>query len=230
MAINNGSKPSSEALGFHSTRAAQQSMSGFRKLTALELLGRSPVPISISEFDGAVFYFSHPSARQVMTFFQSRDRIIKEIQGIHAKMTTALVQQATEAAEEQDMMTATATAKTAVSSSTSDFLGDPDAGGLTNEIHKLTCDLLTVVLVDESGAPMFTGDQIANEMSKDNFLIFSVEMFKFLVGTSKAKSVDTESEDEPKSDEEVKADLITLEDELDSKPVDAAEVEEPKNA
>lgn len=197
------------ALAFHQSRLTNQVMAPLRKLTALELLGRSPVPINIPEFPDAVFYFAHPRARQIINFFQTRDRIME---GMKEKGEGEL-------------------SVDAVSR----------AGGEFIEMMRISqCDLLASILVDEDGTPVFPtseeyktgGEEIANEMSRENFQIFTREMLVFLGMSPKVQKNVTPDEDKTtgeKSDEEVRSDLITLEDELDADHVAVVEGESDHN-
>lgn len=218
----NGNTPSPESLSFHNSRITQQSTSGLRKLTAIELLGRTPVPVSIPEFDGAVFYFSHPSARTVISFYQARDRMLKEIE--EAKKAN------------DEMRGISGEGDGGAETTTLEILSKIDS--IATEVHDLTCGILAETLVSESGEPIFTGEEIAQKMSRENFVILSGEMFKFLtrgLSLSKSQVENDKADDDEKSDDDIKADLIVLEDELDldsnSKSKSSpSEENEPKNA
>lgn len=206
------------ALAFHNSRLANQVMAPLRKLTALELLGRSPVPITIPEFPDAVFYFAHPRASKMKDFFTTRDRIMEAMK-----------------AKGEGELTVEAVSRAGV-----EFI----------EMMRVSqCELLASILVNEDGTPVFPttkplnedgtpnedyvsgGQEVANEMSRENFQIFTREMLVFLGMSPKVQKNVTPADEAmgEKSDEEIRSDLITLEDELDADYVTTAEGESDHN-
>lgn len=190
------SKPTPEVLSFQASRVADQAAAPLRKLTALELLGRAPQPISIPEFDGAVFYFSNPPAKQVLEFFESRSRIVREMQKAQK-------------ANNGDLSEADAEQVTSIIT--------PEQ---TEDMRLASCKLLALMVVNEDGTPMFTLEQVSEEMSREMFMILTTEMTKFLnrgmgAGIKRAAKV-KDGYDSENGDEDTKSALITLEDELDT--------------
>jgi hypothetical protein len=213
---SNGSGISPEAQSLQISRMAQQAATPLRKLTAMELLGRGPVEIHVPEFPDAVFYFRQPSAPQVIAFFESKDRIFREVEKQRKRIDELRVNDGvTDSGEKLE--------KAESSTSPGDLLTAEDianiSSGLIEEMRLSTCKLLAVMLVNETGEPVCSFDEIANEMSRENYLILAREMTTFLGAKMGVRKID----DQVKTDEDVQSDLILLEDEIDkkdSKPVE----------